>query len=600
MSDNPVRDIPHYIRLFQTHLGAGIYLIFILSFVATLAESLGLLLVLPLLKNLGVKEPKSESFIINSLVGSLHETGFLESTTGLLGIISIAFIMKGLLMFGAFGLNAYLRAKLLRSLKLRLFEDYSNMSRSYYSRRDSGYFIHVISDQITSLLNAFKHLALAGSTLLMSIAYLGLVFIVAWRFGLMALVFGGGVLLMLNRMGKRVRRLSRQSATENSNITHLLIQFIQALQYLRATDQISPFRERIGISISRLTENEMRHGIAEGFTKAAREPILLALLILIISIQIYILGQPIASLLVAIIASQRAFNAVLSMQHAWLLALTHIGGVEAVHNEFTMLERNRDLGGSRDVGAHISGIELRHVGFNYADNKGVTLRDISLDIPSRHTVALVGPSGAGKSTIVDVITLDLKPTHGQVLIEGIPGEHVKLSSWRRKIGFVPQTPFVFDDTIANNICMWAGDPLRDRGLEERIRAAARSAQFDDLVKSLPEGYQTKVGDRGIRLSGGQRQRLCIARELFRQPQLLILDEATSALDSESEKLVQHSIRNLQGEISVLIVAHRLSTVRNVDQIYVIDAGRVVEHGSYQELIESEGSLFKELVTSQGL
>ena len=317
-------------------------------------------------------------------------------------------------------------------------------------------------------------------------------------------------------------------------------------------------------------------------------------------IQLYVFGQPIVVLLVAVLASQRTLNATLSMQHNWLLALTHIGGVEAVHNEFMMQERHRDAGGGQPVGDFANGIELRHVDFSYGENQGASLRDISLGIPSRHSAALIGPSGAGKSTIVDLITLDLKPTSGQVLIEGVPGEHVQLSSWRRKIGYVPQTPPVFDDTIANNICMWAGDPLGDRGLQERIRIAASKAQLDHFVQGLPEGYQTQVGDRGMRLSGGQRQRLCIARELFREPQLLILDEATSALDSESEHLIQQSIRDLQGRISVLIVAHRLSTIRYVDQIHVIDAGRVVEQGSYQELIQSEGSRFRELAVRQGL
>lgn len=165
----------------------------------------------------------------------------------------------------------------------------------------------------------------------------------------------------------------------------------------------------------------------------------------------------------------------------------------------------------------------------------------------------------------------------------------------------PRQPVpVFSDSIANNICMWIGDPLQDQGLQERIRIAASKAQIDQFVESLPEGYQTKVGDRGIRLSGGQRQRLCIARELFREPQLLILDEATSALDSESEHLIQQSIKDLQGRISVLIVAHRLSTIRDVDQIYVIESGRLVEHGSYQALLDTDGSRFSQLVARQWL
>ncbi len=282
MSDNPVRDIPHYLRVFQTHLGVRIYWIFALSFSATLAETFGLLLMLPLLKNLGVGGPESGSVVMRAVLGLLSTMGLPTSTAGLLGVVSVAWVTKGVLMFGAFGVNAYLRAELLRALKLRLFEDYGQMSRGYYGRRDSGYFINVINDQITRFINAFNYLALAGSHFLMSLAYLGLVFIVAWRSGLMALAFGGVVLFLLHRLNRAVRRLSRQAVAENGRLTQLLIQFIQALQYLRATDQISPFRDKIGRSMARLTGHEMRHGIADGFAKAAWEPILMGLLILIL------------------------------------------------------------------------------------------------------------------------------------------------------------------------------------------------------------------------------------------------------------------------------------------------------------------------------
>lgn len=600
MTENPFHDIPHYVRVFQTYLGARIYLILALAFIATLSEAFGLLLVLPLLINLGIAGPNSQSAVIHALLDFLNKTGILESTSYLLLIIATAFVTKGLLMFCALSVNAYLRAELLRTLKLRLFEDYSQMSREYYSCRDSGHFINVINDQITSLLDAFKYLTLAGSQLLMSLAYLGLILIISWQFGLMALVFGGTMLWMFKRLSKSVRRLSRQTTKENGKLTQLLIQFIHSLQYLKSTDQIQPFRTKIEGSIAQLTDHEMCHGMADGFTKASREPILLVFLVAILWIQIYVIGQPIVSLLVAIMTTHRALNATLSVQHNWVLALTHIGGVEVVNNEFLILEKNRDSGGNRPVGDLITGIELQHVDFRHEVSKGPTLTDISLYIPSRRSVALIGPSGAGKTTIVDLITLELKPTRGQVLIEGISGEHVQLTSWRRKIGYVPQVPTVFDDTIANNICMWAGDPVQDRELQERIRIAASKAHIDHFVQCLPEGYQTNVGDRGLRLSGGQRQRICIARELFREPQLLILDEATSALDSESEHLIQQSIRDLHGYITVLIVSHRLSTIRDVDQIYVIDDGRVVQHGTYQELIESKGSRFCELTARQGM
>ena len=159
---------------------------------------------------------------------------------------------------------------------------------------------------------------------------------------------------------------------------------------------------------------------------------------------------------------------------------------------------------------------------------------------------------------------------------------------------------MFDDSIANNICMWKGDPNRDQALMQRVREAARQAHIAHFIEELPQGYDTMVGDRGIRLSGGQRQRLFIARELFRKPSLLILDEATSALDTESERYIQQSIDALKGQITVVIIAHRLSTIRNVDHVFVFDKGRLVEQGPYETLRDAQGSRFGKLVAMQSL
>jgi ABC-type multidrug transport system fused ATPase/permease subunit len=288
------------------------------------------------------------------------------------------------------------------------------------------------------------------------------------------------------------------------------------------------------------------------------------------------------------------------MQNHWLATLAHIGSVEMVRDEFTAQRRHREPDGTRRIPPLSQGIALRDLSFSYAPDLGDALKDISLDIPARSSVALVGESGAGKSSIVDLLTLMLKPRRGQVLIDGVSGDEIQLASWRRQIGYVSQETVVFDDTVANNICMWEGDTRRDNLLLERVRDAARQAYIAHFIETLPDGYQTIVGDRGVRLSGGQRQRLFIARELFRKPSLLILDEATSALDSESERYIQKSIDALKGRITVIIIAHRLSTIRNVDYVYVFDKGQLVEHGPYQRLRDAEDSRFGKLVAMQAL
>lgn len=215
-------------------------------------------------------------------------------------------------------------------------------------------------------------------------------------------------------------------------------------------------------------------------------------------------------------------------------------------------------------------------------------------------VAFVGESGAGKSTLIDTLTLLLRPKKGNVFIDGLNAVEIDKDSWRSQIGYVSQETVVFDDTIANNICLWKGDYRKDENVRKRVEEAAKRAYAHRFIETLQDGYETTVGDRGVRLSGGQRQRLFIARELYKNPKLLILDEATSSLDTESERYIQKSIDSLKGSMTVVIIAHRLSTIKNADLIYVLDDGEIIEQGSYDELSNDEKSRFSKMVAIQSL
>ncbi|VBB41859.1 Xenobiotic-transporting ATPase [uncultured Desulfatiglans sp.] len=604
MHKNPLRDIPDYLHVYQTYLGARIYLVFGLTLVGALAEGVGILMLLPLLQGFdgksggAVAEPLTGiNKLLNDLLASL---GWAQSTTALVILITLAFIAKGVLVFGAQAFNAILRAQLLRELKARLFDDYRRMSYLYYAERDTGHFINVINEQITQMLNSFHFLMLFGSLLLSAAVYIGLAFAVTWRFGFMALIIGILLMLLFRWLNIYVRKLSRKSATENGHLSKLLIQFLHAFKYLTATGQSGPMRTNIMASICRLTGQEMRRGIAQAFTIAVREPVTVVFIMLIVLVQIVLLQQPLTPILVSIVLFYRGLNAILSTQVSWLNTLNQIGSLELVRDEFDAQRQHREPDATEPVPPLAQGLSLRNVYFSYSPEVGDVLKNVSLDIPLCTSIALIGESGAGKSTIGDLLTLMLKPQKGQVFIDGIPADKIHLADWRKQIGYVSQETVVFDDTIANNICMWEGDITTDHLLEERVREAAQQAHIAQFIETLPNKYQTLVGDRGIRLSGGQRQRLFIARELFRKPSLLILDEATSSLDTESETFIQQSIDALQGRITVVIIAHRLSTIRNVDHVYIFDNGRLVEHGPYQKLRDAGDSRFGKLVAMQTL
>ena len=296
----------------------------------------------------------------------------------------------------------------------------------------------------------------------------------------------------------------------------------------------------------------------------------------------------------------RTIGQLVTVQSNWQKTMQRIGSLELVEAEFERVASNQESGGPVVLGPLARGIELDGVSYGYQSGSQHALQEVTLTIPANRTIALVGESGAGKSTLVDLLTLTLRPTKGEMRIDGVPGPSVQLASWRQQIGYVSQETVVFDDTIANNICLWRGDYNSDREVRMSVEHAAGQACARGFIDELEHQFNTRVGDRGVRLSGGQRQRLFIARELYKNPRLLILDEATSALDSEAEVVIRESVDQLRGSMTIVIIAHRLSTIRNADYIYVIENGRIIEEGNYQQLTSAHHGAFNRMVALQTL
>jgi subfamily B ATP-binding cassette protein MsbA len=272
-------------------------------------------------------------------------------------------------------------------------------------------------------------------------------------------------------------------------------------------------------------------------------------------------------------------------------------GMSAARRLFAALDVEPEIGdaaNARPLDRAKGEIVFEHVGFAYGTEGPPALRDVSLQVHRGETVAFVGPSGGGKTTLLNLIPRFYDVTEGRVRLDGHDIREVTLSSLRRQIALVTQEPFLFDDTIRANIAYARPDASRGD-----IEAAARAAAAHEFITSLPAGYETGVGEAGARLSGGQRQRIAIARAFLKDAPILLLDEATSALDTESEAQVQAALKRLMAGRTTLLIAHRLSTVRNADRIYVIDKGRVVETGDHDSLVRA-GGLYARLARTQDL
>lgn len=596
------RQLIAYFRIFKKYVGKRLVLVFVLSLLAVVVESFGITLVLPLVASLGMESDQmatqgdsGAARWIKALVGSL---GLAGSTVGIILLIAGLVALKGVIRFAADAYGAILTAQLGLEIKGRMFRAYAGMSHDYYTARNTGHFTNVINTQVIRLVQSFGAFKTLLVTMLTTTVYFAVAMVVDWRFALMAVVFGGVVLIGFRRLGDYVRRLSRQTAAEQGTLNKHLVQCLQAHKYLSATGNFPTLEKGVFQSIRRLARYMRNQGIAGAFTTAVREPVAIVVILVVLIVQITYFQAPIAPILVSLILLYRAMGQVMMLQSTWQNLMGTAGSIEVVEEEFAKTAADREPDGTVELGPLTRGIEFHGASFRYKPELPPVLKGVDLTIPARRTIALVGPSGAGKSTLVDMVTLLLKPTEGTLLIDGVDAAEIRRDSWRRQIGYVSQDTIIFDETVANNIGLWQGHFDKDSEYAARVRAAARAAHAGEFIDDLSEGYNTMVGDRGIRLSGGQKQRLFIARELFKQPHLLILDEATSALDSESERAIQRSIDSLKGEITIIIIAHRLSTVKNADTVCVLEGGRIVEKGSYAQLTEKANSRFSEMVAAQ--
>jgi ATP-binding cassette subfamily C protein len=304
-------------------------------------------------------------------------------------------------------------------------------------------------------------------------------------------------------------------------------------------------------------------------------------------------GMTFATLTVFLFAFYRLSPRISGLQASQSLLLSFVPGIKRVEDYTDIAAAFHEASGSMPLDRFSDAITLEDVSFSYGPTPAA-LHHISLTIPHGRSTAIVGPSGAGKTTIMDLVMGLLTPESGEIRVDGTPLRDVRLSDWRRQIGYVPQDASFFHATVADNIAWGLDGASRDD-----VVAAAKLADADEFIRTFPDGYDTIVGDRGMRMSGGQRQRLALARAIVRKPSILVLDEATSALDAESEEKIKRAVDRLTGSVTVLTVTHRLATVRGCSLIHVLENGRLVESGTWDELA-ARGGQFARLVELQNL
>lgn len=597
-------DLFRYFKVFSRYIGTKkLAFVFVLSFMAALSEGIGLVMLLPLVA--GLEEVSSSASSENKLgipTEIFHWFGFEQSTSFTLAVVASFFVLKGLFLFSAEVYKVNLKADLNRRLKTRLYDAYSRMKFEYYSSKDSGHFLNVITAQTSKFIGSSQVLMSFGALALSGLVYVSIAIALSWQFGLMALVCGVFFFWLFKRLSSRVRVISVSQAHESGYLNKLLIQSLHGHKYLVSTNQYPAVADKVIASIVKLSEYELRIGKLLAFLIKVREPLAVLSVLSILIVQVEFLNQPLAPIVVSVLLFYRSLNVLMGLQSQWSSFLSASGSIDIVESQFGDLENNVERSQQSEMRLLDGDVAFREVSFRYNATDQDVIRNLNFEIKAKSIIAFVGKSGAGKTTIADLITLLLTPTSGAIYIDGVDSLKINKDEWRRSIGYVSQDPPLFDDTIFNNITMGCVSSIdNDRAeLLDRVKKVVRQACVYEFIESLPEAYETLVGERGMRLSGGQRQRIVLARELFRRPRLLILDEATSALDSESEFLIQKTISNLKGKVTVVMIAHRLATIKNADRIFVMSDGVLVEQGNFSDLKGSADSVFSKLVALQKL
>jgi subfamily B ATP-binding cassette protein MsbA len=502
------------------------------------------------------------------------------------------FLIKNVFDYLQTFMMVQIEQRVIRDLRDALFSKLSGLSLSFFHGRRTGQLMSRITNDVTMVRQALvATLANVFRESLLTIVFLAIAIIVSWRLALIAFVVLPPIILVIGRVGRRLRKRSASIQEKMADITSTLEETITGIRVVKAFGMEDYERRRFfrqtGEYFRRMIRLERLAALAGPLTEY-----------LGVTGAVVVLWYGGRQVLIEGTVTPDLFLMFLAAALSTLTPLRKLSranndlqvGLAAAKRIFSILDTPPGITSppdARRVESFQDRIVYEGVGFAYAPGVPV-LSSIDLEVEKGKIVAIVGPSGAGKSTLLDLLPRFYDPTNGRITIDGNDLRDIDLASLRCLMGIVTQETILFNDTVRSNIA-YGLEGARD----EEIVAAARAANAHDFIAAMPRGYDTEIGERGAKLSGGERQRMAIARAILKNPPILIFDEATSSLDTESERLVQEAIEHLVKGRTVLVIAHRLSTVRNADRIVVLDDGRITETGTHQELMDL-GGLYRHL------
>jgi ABC-type multidrug transport system fused ATPase/permease subunit len=588
-----ITDFIHYSRIIWKIARLIIPLYVLNSFICSFIEGIGFIMFVPIINQMNVSG--TDSNVLSRYIDAFFNLIGIEMTlNSILVVTAVILLFAGIAAFFQNMLRNYLKASLKRNYKIKLLKLFEKTDYRQILNSSTGYSSNLIGNETGRAISAVASYCMLVAKVISTIIYMCLAMLLSWQITIVGIVCSGIVMILMRKTFGRSRAFDLEFSRLKALLSEYLIQTIQSFKYLKSTNNLHNLRDKITSVIDPIFRFELKSALQIWLLRTVLQLFSTFIVLIMIYYMVSVKGNSIGSVLVLALVFHRTINTLSGAQKSWQGFLASTGGLITVEDACARLSQNVERNGAVQLKGFKDSVVMKQVCYAYGDIEA--LHNVNVEIGKNRTIAIVGESGAGKSTFVDLITGVLKPTAGKILIDGKDYSNIELSSLRDLIGYVTQEIVVFNDSIRNNISFWS----REMDNTDTVELAAKHANCEEFILDTPSQYNTYIGDRGLKLSGGQRQRLAIARELYRRPEILILDEATSALDSKSEAFIQQSIDSLKHNKTIIIIAHRLSTVKNSDYIYVLNKGSIIEHGTFATLYNNEKSQFRNMCNMQKL
>ena len=586
-----------YFSYFKNIAGWHMYGYILVNLLVGLLDGLGLAMFIPLLgiaSGINANTGDENSDVINFIVNLFDSVGVNLNLVNALLFMVVVFSIKGVFYYLR---NVYfikIRVKSVSLLRLNLIKSLNELSYSGFTKLEAGRIQNTMVGELGKVIGALMSFFVYLQHIIMLATYIFLAFIANWQFAILVAIGGS----LSNLFYKYINNYTKEKATllssKGNSFNAILIQILHNFKYLKATNHYQLFSKKLVNNIHEQEKINLGVGKISSIGESLREPFTIVIITGVIIVQTSYLGESFSSILLSLLLFYRALGHLVSMQNSWNTFLANSSGIDSFETLLSDFKHYQEPLHYQEKIEHIDDISIKNISLSFRGKKAID--NISFSIKKNSSVAFVGESGAGKTTLANIISGLQTPDDGEIIIEGKSLYKTNLNFFRNHLGYITQEAVIFNDSIFNNVTFWQEKSEENK---EKFRQTIEKVSLSEFVNELPEKENTQLGNNGILISGGQKQRISIARELYKDAELLILDEATSALDTETERHIKNNIDLLQGQTTLIIIAHRLSTIKNVDMIYLLDKGKIIASGDFDSLVKSSEK-FKKMVELQEL